>query len=77
MHGLSETQGQTFQLFPLNYQVLKCLLQESKENALINYVSINKISISWTEASGSVIMWQLVWAGVLVVLFYLMLCRGS
>lgn len=48
-----------------------------KQGKCFNYVSIKKIPISWTEASGSVITWQLVWAGVLVILFYLVLCRGS
>lgn len=37
MHGVSETQNQIFQVFPFDYQVLKCLLQESKESALIMF----------------------------------------
>lgn len=57
MRGLDETQEQTFQVFPFDYQVLKCLLQESKAKCF-NYVSITKILNSWTEASGSVITWQ-------------------
>lgn len=48
-----------------------------KQRKCFNYVSIKKVLISWTEASGSITVWQLVWAGVLVILFDLLLFRGT